>query len=416
MSYVLVQYQNQTRKLPGDPSRKKYGTLVKQICDKFAIEHEIEIQVFDRENDQYFSIDHTEVREIANHGKIKVIRARKNGPSRKKKGSPMKPPGVPPQSREDDQKRTAWKKGAAVEIFSEGEKKWMGGDIVDIYNDREGEWLVIRYAGNRSKEIQRFSNYVRPKENRRGRQSGDARNQRDSKQRGGGDERKNQKPREPKPPKVTKVTTQSKYKRKDRVPPPEPPENVVEFKGTGGSGGRIKQYIDRAALLLRGPKEVPEEELKTEPAGDADSAEEKASAKKKAPKHFTPTKKWDVVHLCGGGRAMANVVAAAEIIKRIVPGLHQQTQMETNELVDVYTPTEAGLKDVSVSRSMTAIRVTLSATAQGVEASAVGYQEPEDLEKAFPGAIDYQYPDEKKKGRAPRGRGGGGGGRRRGGQ
>merc|ERR1712073_95116 len=125
--------------------------------------------------------------------------------------------------------------------------------------------------------------------------------------------------KEPKPPKVVKVTTQSKYKKVKRAPPKDDtPENVVEFKG---NNAHIKQYIDRACLLLRGPKEVPEEEVKA----DEDEKEEKMES-------TGPSKKYEVVHLYGVGRAMALVVSAAEIVKRIVPGLHQETKVEVQEL------------------------------------------------------------------------------------
>ena len=304
--------------------------MVRQIQDKFEIDADVEIQVFDRENNQYFHIDASEVREIRNGGKIKVTKmkgGRGGGSAPKKaKGSPMKPPGVPPPTKEDDAKRSAWRKGSRVEIYSESERKWIKGEIVRIYNDREGEWLVIRYSAARTKEIQRFSNYVRPvqppKKAKKARDGRDTKKERDSPKKEG-----KKKEREPRAPKVVKVTTQSKYKRQKRVPAKEErPENVVEFKG---NNGHIKQHIDRACMLLRGPRAVPEEEVK------ADAAEEvKADGDEKQKGPWQPAQKWDAVHLVGSGRAMAHVVSAAEIVKRIVPGLHQQTQMETNTIVD----------------------------------------------------------------------------------
>jgi len=387
--FVLVQFGNQTRKIQGDPTRKKYNVLVKQIQDKFAIDSDIQIQVFDRENNQYFSIDPSEVREIQNGGKIKVtkVKGSRGSSPKKNKGSPMKPPGVPPPTKEDDAKRSAWKVNSKVEIYSESELKWIAGTIIRVYNDREGEWLVIRYAAARTKEIQRFSNYIRPTQPKKKKKQ---KNKEESKKK---DTPKREK-KEPKPPKVVKVTTQSKYKKVKRAPPKDDtPENVVEFKG---NNAHIKQYIDRACLLLRGPKEVPEEEVKA----DADGDEKMEST--------GPSKKYDVVHLYGVGRAMSLVVSAAEIVKRIVPGLHQETRMEVQELVDVYEPTEAGLKNVEVSRSITGIRVTLAVSEKDVDTAASGYQKPEEVEDGF-GKIDYKYPDEvkpKRKGRKKAAKGG----------
>merc|ERR550532_3931623 len=92
---------------------------------------------------------------------------------------------------------------------------------------------------------------------------------------------------------------------------------------------------------------------------------------------------------------MSLVVSAAEIVKRIVPGLHQETKMEVQEIVDVYEPTESGLKNVEVSRSITGIRVTLAVHEKDVDSASSGFQAPEVHEDGF-GVIEYEYPDEKK--------------------
>jgi hypothetical protein len=390
-NFVLVQYGNQTRKIQGDPTRKKYNALVRQIQDKFEFDHDVNIQVYDRVNQQYFAIDKSEVREIQNGGKIKVTKkggGGKKGQSggKKGKGSPLKPPGVPPPTEEDDAKRVAWRKNTKVEIYSETALKWIPGQIQTIYTDNEGEWLVIRYTkakgGISTKEIQRFSNYIRPVAERKR-----AKKQKE-KQTQNGDKKKEQPKRKEREQrqKPQKITTQSKY-RKVKAPlgKEDVAENVVEFKGNG----HIKQFIDRTCILLRGPKEVPHEEVKS--AEDDEKVDDNQ-----------PSQKFDVVHMTGVGRAMSSVVSAAEIVKRIVPGLHQETKMVVKELIDVYEPTEAGLKNVEVSRSITGIQVTLSVHGKEVDQSAAGYQAPEQYEDGF-GAIEYEYPDEKK---ARKGRGG----------
>lgn len=399
-NFVLVQFGNQTRKIQGDPRRKKFNTLKRQIQDKFEIDADIDVQVFDRDNNQYFYIDSSEYGEVRNGGKIKVTKVKGSGgrgnkgtPKKAPRGSPMKPPGVPPPTKEDDALRTAWRKGSRVEIYSEKERRWIGGDITRIYNDREGEWLVIRFqavSGNqpaKSKEIQRFSNYVRPVQSKRARKQRQDSPQREKK------ERKESPKREKRAPKVVKVTTQSKYKRQKRVPnKDEPVENQVEFRG---NNGHIKQQIDRACMLLRGPKAVPEEEVKV------DGAEEDEKEKPRGP--WQPSQKWEVVHLVGNGRAMGHVVSAAEIIKRIVPGLHQEIKMETTTIVDVYEPTESGLKNVEVSRSVSGIRLILSRNAKDVDSAAAGYQVPTKHDDSF-GQIEYKYPDEVKQRRNKKGK------------
>lgn len=389
-NYLLVQFGNQTKKIQGDPKRKKYNTLVRQIQEKFGFDHDINMQVFDRQNNQYFAIDQSEYRrEVENGGKIKVTRAKGpkaqgGGGGKKGKGSPMKPPGVPPPTKEDDAKRVAWRKGSKVELYSESELRWIAGQIETIYKDVEGEWLVITYTtkrgGKGTKEIQRFSNYIRPALKKKAKKP---RKETQGQGQNNGERKKETPKRERKEPKPVKVSTQSKYRKVKAPAKADSPENVVEFKGTG----HVKQFIDRACMLLRGPKEVSQEEVKS-----ADDDEKKDDSQ--------PSKKFDVVHLTGVGRAMSSVVSAAEIVKRIVPGLHQETRMEVKEIVDVYEPTEAGLKNVEVPRSITGIRVILSATGKDVETSAVGYQSPEHFEDGF-GAIEYKYPDEVK----PKGKG-----------
>merc|ERR1712113_682546 len=205
------------------------GNLIKEIRGKFGIQTntKIEIKVYDKKNNKYFSIDKSEMREIPKGGLIKIVRSNrdinkpKSGKNKTGK-SPMKPPGVPPYSKADDAKRNSWKKGSKVEIYSEGQKKWQKGEIVKIFTDQEGEWLVIKYSGFRTKEIQRFSNYIRAI-----------------------DKTKKTPKKEKKP---EKITTQSKYRKKPRLPQPSTlQENEIQIKG---NTKHIKKYIDRACRLL----------------------------------------------------------------------------------------------------------------------------------------------------------------------
>jgi len=177
---VLAEYNGQTRKIQGDWSKQSYSKLIKEVKSKFNINIEIDITVLDKKNNKYFTIDSREMKEIPRQGQIKIVRRKSSGGSGgKSSGSygkgpankggkggkgkaPMKPPGVPPASKADDAKRNSWKLGSKVEIYSEGQRKWQKGEIMKIFTDNEGEWLVIKYAGFRTKEIQRFSNYIRP--------------------------------------------------------------------------------------------------------------------------------------------------------------------------------------------------------------------------------------------------------------
>ena len=50
-----------------------------------------------------------------------------------------------------------------VQIYSVSKKKWAKGEVVRAYRDDEGEWLVVEYdEGRRYKDIQSFSEHIRP--------------------------------------------------------------------------------------------------------------------------------------------------------------------------------------------------------------------------------------------------------------
>merc|ERR1712013_140399 len=235
-----------------------------------------------------------------------------------------------------------------------------------------------------------------------------------------GGEKKEAREKRERKPREKKVTTQTKYRKrpaaKDEAE--EAPENEIQLKGNSTN---MKQYIDRAAILLRGPlpkrKDEEEEEVKApaeEPAaveaenkeaGDDDAKEAKESAPKKERKPrgpLPPSKKFDVVYLVGIGRAMGHVVSCVELIKRIVPGLHQMTELETVEFKDVYEPTEEGLKEVSVSRYVTRLKVTLAVSGKDLDTSSLGYQAPIEPDE-FAANIEYKYPDEQREKRRLKG-------------
>merc|ERR1712130_980920 len=148
---------------------------VREIRGKFDIDGIFDVQVLDKENNAYFTIDKSEMNELTRGAQIRIVKAKgspkgkgRAGPSKggKKKGGQMKPPGVPPYSKADNKARSQWRKGSVVEMYSDKAKKWMKGEVLDIFNDHEGEWLVVK-AGYRTGEIQRFSNFIRVAQNKK---------------------------------------------------------------------------------------------------------------------------------------------------------------------------------------------------------------------------------------------------------
>ena len=67
----------------------------------------------------------------------------------------------------DDPIRKSWKKGSKLEIYSESKEQWYNGKIERIFHDEEGEWLAIKYNGFNLKEVQRFTQFIRPIQRRK---------------------------------------------------------------------------------------------------------------------------------------------------------------------------------------------------------------------------------------------------------
>merc|ERR1712244_199838 len=105
--------------------------------------------------------------------------------------------------------------GSKIEIYSEGQRRWEKGEIVKVFRDNEGEWLLIKYAGFRTKEIQRFSNYIRAiqkNKKKNNKKKKETENKNNNKKQNKSENKKPAKKKEPK-----KVTTQSKYRKKEKV-------------------------------------------------------------------------------------------------------------------------------------------------------------------------------------------------------
>ncbi|KAK3032155.1 hypothetical protein RJ639_034980 [Escallonia herrerae] len=124
------------------------------------------------------------------------------------------------------------------------------------------------------------------------------------------------------------------------------------------------------------------------------------------------------------GLAISKTVAIAEIIKRRVPVLHQDTTISSMSLTDTYEPLEEGLFPVETTRHVSMISISLST--KELKKNSPGYQAPARVDQS---KQQYNYQPQQQQQPQPRqprrvynavnedsyGRGGGrGGGRGRG--
>jgi len=106
------------------------------------------------------------------------------------------------------------------------------------------------------------------------------------------------------------------------------------------------------------------------------------------------------------GRAINKTVTIAEIIKRRIPNLHQQTTIDSTDIVDVWEPIEEGLDRLETTRHVSSIQILLST--EKLDPDLVGYQEPLPEDQVKPSNFN---PGRRRGGRG-RGRGGRGRGSR----
>lgn len=78
------------------------------------------------------------------------------------------------------------------------------------------------------------------------------------------------------------------------------------------------------------------------------------------------------VVLRAAGAAISNLVPLAELIRRRIAGLHQNTEITTMELMEFREPYEGGEKR-EFKRTMTMLKVTLSKTADDEMKQSAGY-------------------------------------------
>lgn len=93
---------------------------------------------------------------------------------------------------------------------------------------------------------------------------------------------------------------------------------------------------------------------------------------------------------------------AAEILKRRIGGLHQNTEIGSVDITDTWEPKEEGLNTLELTRHVSVITITLSS--EPLDSSTPGYQPPVPEEEVKPLQIGEP---ERRQGTARRGRGGG---------
>ncbi|XP_022769887.1 ribonuclease P protein subunit p25-like protein [Durio zibethinus] len=142
-------------------------------------------------------------------------------------------------------------------------------------------------------------------------------------------------------------------------PKPESPINENEIRIT--SQGAIRNYINYAIVLLQ-DKRVKEIVLKAM------------------------------------GQAISKTVAIAEIIKKRIPRLHQDTAISSVSITDVWEPIEEGLVPVEMTRQVSMISITLST--RELNKNSAGYQAPPYAEQPKP-QYHYQQQQPPKQARIP---------------
>ncbi|KAH9669340.1 Alba domain-containing protein [Citrus sinensis] len=105
------------------------------------------------------------------------------------------------------------------------------------------------------------------------------------------------------------------------------------------------------------------------------------------------------------GRAINKTVMIAELIKRRIAGLHQNTSIGSTDITDMWEPLEEGLLPLETTRHVSMITITLSK--KDLDTSSTGYQPPLPADQVKPW---NEFEDEGGRGRGGRGRGRGRGG------
>ena len=84
------------------------------------------------------------------------------------------------------------------------------------------------------------------------------------------------------------------------------------------------------------------------------------------------------IKITGLGKTMSKCVSIAEVVKRRVPELHQQVEISSVEMVDVWEPNEGteGLDKIEKKRMASVLTLILAKGGTGLDKNNPGYQEP----------------------------------------
>ena len=84
--------------------------------------------------------------------------------------------------------------------------------------------------------------------------------------------------------------------------------------------------------------------------------------------------KEDKVVIKAMGKAINKGITIAEIVKHRVEGLHQITELDSNEITEEFETTEEGLPNIEKKRTVSSISITLSL--KTLDTKHIGYQKP----------------------------------------
>eukprot|EP00268_Persea_americana_P011129 TRINITY_DN1465_c0_g2_i3.p1 TRINITY_DN1465_c0_g2~~TRINITY_DN1465_c0_g2_i3.p1 ORF type:complete len:183 (+),score=31.46 TRINITY_DN1465_c0_g2_i3:314-862(+) len=97
----------------------------------------------------------------------------------------------------------------------------------------------------------------------------------------------------------------------------------------------------------------------------------------------------DEIVLKAMGRAINKTVMIAELIKRRIAGLHQNTSIASTDITDMWEPLEEGLLRLETTRHVSMITITLSK--KELDASSTGYQSPIPVDQVKPwNELEYE--------------------------
>lgn len=176
---------------------------------------------------------------------------------------------------------------------------------------------------------------------------------------------------------MSQDTTQAKFRKaaKKDSEQPQIEENEVRIKGNMGN---VKRYVDYACNLLKQEEPKKDDEKKQDNEENENKDDKKDDIEKDDKKEKKVIKTFKTIVLKATGRAINKAVTTAEVVKRRVAGLHQDTTLETLEIVDVWEPIEEGLKKVETTRRVASITIKLSIDPTEIEEMKKnpGYQPP----------------------------------------